>query len=120
MDKKTDYSDSEFEIKSLNKKILELESQVQHMKQIIIDNDLEEEIENVDFMSEEEYICIKGINHLKKLYENGTFQKDDTQQLDILIKNLRLIRGHTTSKKGGKKLKTEDVGELFSIVKNNG
>jgi|13_taG_2_1085334.scaffolds.fasta_scaffold00468_17 hypothetical protein len=117
MSDKTDYSDVEFEIASLNKKILELESENQKMKQVIVDNDLEDEIEGLDSISEEEYICVKGIGHLKKLYENGTFGKDDTQQLDILIKNLRLIRGQSTKKPKGNKLKTEDVGELFSIVK---
>lgn len=117
MSKKTDYTDAEFEIKALQKKILELESENQKMKQVIVDNELEDEIEGLDSMSEEEYICVKGIGHLKKLYEKGTFDKNDTQQLDLLIKNLRLIRGQSTKKSGGKKLKTEDVGELFSIVK---
>ena len=109
--------DAEFEIKRLKKQILELESINQRMKVVIVDNELEDEIEGIDSMSEEEYICVKGIGHLKKLYENGTFGKDDTQQLDILIKNLRLIRGQSTRSTKGKKLKTDDIGELFSIVK---
>jgi hypothetical protein len=116
-DKKVDYTDVEFEIESLRKKIIELESENQKMKQVILDNELEDEIDGLDSISEEEYICIKGIGHLKKLYENGTFQKEDTQQLDLLIKNLRLIRGQSTKKPKGKKLKTDDLGELFSIVK---
>jgi hypothetical protein len=116
-DDKIDYTDTEFEIKRLKTQILELESLNQRMKTVIIDNELEGEIEGIDSMSEEEYICVKGIGHLKKLYENGTFGKDDTQQLDILIKNLRIIRGQPTASTKGKKLKTKDVGELFSIVK---
>lgn len=119
MKDKTDYSDVEFEIKALKNKIIELESENQKMKQVILDNELEDEIDGLNSMSEEEYICIKGIGHLKSLYENGTFTKDDTQQLDILIKNLRMIRGQSTQKAKGKKLKTEDIGELFSIVKGN-
>lgn len=114
---KIDYSDSEFEIERLKKQILELESLIQKMKQVIIDNNLEEEVEGISEMSEEEYICVKGIGHLKKLYENGTFSKDDTTQLDILIKNLRTIRGQSTKKPKSGKIKEENLGELFSIVK---
>lgn len=117
MSDENDYTDAEFEIASLRAKLKELESENQKMKQVIIDNELEEEIEGLDSVSEEESICVNGIMHLKKLYENGTFTKDDTQQLDILIKNLRIIRGQSTAKPKGKKLKTNDKAELFSIVK---
>ena len=112
-----DYSDVEYEISELRQKIIKLESENQKMKQVILDNELEEELEGLSSISEEEYICVKGIGHLKKLFENGSFTKDDTQQLDILIKNLRMIRGQSNKKAKGKKLKTEDVAELFSIVK---
>ena len=113
----SDYKDVEYEISILKDKILQLESENQKMKQVILDNELEDEIDGLDTISEEEYICVKGIGHLKKLFENGTFTKDDTQQLDLLIKNLRMIRGQNSKKAKGKKLKTEDVAELFSIVK---
>lgn len=113
----SDYTDAEFEISVLKKKLIELESENQKMKQVILDNELEEEIEGLSSISEEEYICVKGIGHLKKLFENGSFTKDDTQQLDILIKNLRMIRGQSSKKSKSKKLKSEDVAELFSIVK---
>lgn len=112
-----DYKDLEYELSILKDKILKLESENQRMRQVILENDLEEEIEGLDSISEEEYICVKGINHLKKLFENGTFTKDDTQQLDILIKNVRMIRGQSSKKSNAKKIKTEDVAELFSIVK---
>lgn len=111
------YDDTEYQISILRNKIIELESENQKMKQVILDNDLQDEIEGLSSISEEEYICIKGIGHLKKLFENGTFTKDDTQQLDILIKNLRMIRGQSVNKNKSKKLKTSDVAELFSIVK---
>lgn len=113
----SNYKDVEYEISILKDKILQLESENQKMKQVILDNELEDEIDGLDAISEEEYICVKGIGHLKKLFENGNFTKDDTQQLDILIKNLRMIRGQNSKKAKGKKLKTEDVAELFSIVK---
>lgn len=118
MSDKTDYTDAEFEIKTLQKKILELESENQKMKQVIVDNELEDEIEGLDSISEEEYICVKGIGHLKKLFDSGNFTKDDVQQLDLLIKNLRLIRNQDTGKKkSSKKVKTDNIAELFEIVK---
>lgn len=114
---KVDYSDMEFEVKALRDKIIDLEAQNQKMKQIISDNDLEDELDGFNHMSEEEYICVKGIGHLKHLFESGNFTKDDVQQLDLLVKNLRLIRNQDVKKSKGKKIKTQDVAELFSIVK---
>lgn len=109
------YNDIEFEVNTLKKKIKELEKENLNLKQVIKDNELEDEIDDVNFVSDEEEICINGIMHLKKLYETGTFEKNDTQQLEILVKLLMQIRGKAPAKE--KKVKTQDIGELFNIVK---
>lgn len=109
------YNDIEFEVNTLKKKIKELEKENLNLKQVIKDNELEDEIDDVNSVSDEEEICINGIMHLKKLYETGTFEKNDTQQLEILVKLLMQIRGKAPAKE--KKVKTQDIGELFNIVK---
>ena len=117
MSDEIDYTDAEFEIKLLNKKLLEVESENAKMKQVIIDNDLEDELDDLETMSTEEYICVKGIDHLKNLYETGTFDKSDTQQLEILVKVLHQIRGKTPSTGKSTKIKTDNVAELFKLAK---
>lgn len=110
--------EKEFEVATLNKRINELEAELEKAYRIIQENDLEDELDEVNFTSVEEQICIDGIRHLAKLFEQGSFTKDDTQMLDILHKNLRMIRGQSIpNERKGKKVKKEDLGKLFDIVK---
>jgi ribosomal protein S13 len=100
-----------------NTEIARLKTEIERLKQILVENDLEEEFTDTRSVSQEEQICIDGINHLSKLFANGTFTKDDAQMLDILHKNLRLCRGQSTGENSNKKTKKASVSELLSIVK---
>lgn len=115
----SDFKDMEesFEIKALQKKVSEQKAEIEKLRQVIKDNDLEDEIDEVSEISDAEFICIKGLEHLKKLYESGTFEKNDTQQVETLVKTLRMIRGQSSdnSKKTGK-IKTDNVQELFKLA----
>jgi ribosomal protein S13 len=107
------------ELISHKTEIMRLTAEIDRLKQILVDNDLEEELANIATVSQEEQICVDGINHLSKLFANGTFTKDDAQMLDILHKNLRLCRGQSTGDDSKKsKAKKASVSELLSIVKN--
>ena len=115
-----DFKDMEesFEIKALQKKVAEQKAEIEKLRQVIKDNDLEDEIEDAAEMSDAEFICVKGLEHLKKLYDTGTFEKTDTVQVKTLVETLRMIRGQSSGdKKGGKPLKTNDVGKLLEIAK---
>ena len=90
---------------------------VQRMKQVIIDNDLTDEIEGIDSMSDSEQICIKGIYQILEIVEKGAQSDSDIKNFDILYKNLRLIRGQEVPKSGNKKIKGAKVADLVSIVK---
>lgn len=110
--------EAEFEVKALQKKIAEQKSEIDRLMQVIRDNDLEDEIGEATEMSDAEYICIKGLEHLRKVYEAGTFEKDDTQQVKILVESLRTVRGQSTGDgKKSKSIKTNDVGKLLDIAK---
>ena len=103
------------EIEALRKRLFELEQENAKLKQIMRDND----IEDSDLtMSDEESICINEIRNLRDLSNVGSFGKEEAQILDLLYKNLRLIRGLSTEKIG-KKQKPIDVKELFKIVEGN-
>lgn len=119
MDKQLDSKELEvaFEIKSLRKKIQDLESENQKLKQILIDNDLMDEVKEVSTtLSDEEFICINEIRKIKELSENGFLEEEDVRKMDILYKNLRAIRGQAPAEKENKKLKKADVKDLFKIV----
>ena len=85
--------------------------------QFLVDNDLDEDIE-IDIISDEEAICINEIRKLKQLSDNGSFGKNEAIVLDLLYKNLRMIRGASPDKvkKSSKKV---DKAELFKIVEGN-
>lgn len=64
-----------------------------------------------------EYICQKGISDLSKLAQSGGLTQDDAKTLDILHKNLRMVRGNLDKKEVPGRAATE--AELLKIVKND-
>lgn len=119
MDDFPEIDDAQFELNSLQKKISEQKAEIEKLRQVIKENDLEEEVEGAAELSDAEFICIKGLETLKKLFENGTFDKSEVQQVEILVKTLRSIRGQSTdSGKKSKPIKTDNVQELFKMVKD--
>ena len=112
------YIDLEQELNLAKNKILELESENEKLKEVIRDNDLEDEIENFELLSDSELICVKGISQILELVEKGVHQDSDVKNFDILYKNLRLIRGKSDSKeKKAKPAKEEDLAKLLKIAK---
>lgn len=111
-DKKVKY-DPELEILSLTKKLNETEAMLSRLKEVIVDNQLQDE---VDFScsSTEEVLCINGINHIAKLVEAHDYDKNDIASFEKLFNILRAIRGKEAS--GNKKIKDKEVAELLSIV----
>ena len=112
------YKELELQYDISQKKIKELESEIEQLKQVIKDNELEDQLEDIDFLTPEEQICIDGIKHLKKLFELGSFTKDDATIFDTLHKNLRMIRGQKGPKE--RKTKPKTAAELFSIIEGSG
>jgi len=121
VDNKLDSKDMEvaFEIKSLRKRIQELEVENTKLKKVLTDNDLADEIANIPEISDEEFICVNEIKKLRTLSETGFLEEAEVKMLDILHKNLRAIRGMSPMDKESKKLKKADVKELFKIVEGN-
>jgi hypothetical protein len=105
----------EAQVKAYQSKIAELEKEIVKLMQVIKDNDLEDEISDVTYMSDEEIICVNEIRKLKELSDVGSFTQEEAKTLDILYKNLRMIRGNAPRKAKGK-TKEEDIGKLLAIV----
>lgn len=104
----------QMEVKALRKELEKAKKEVDQYKKVIIDNDLQDEIGDIQVLSMEEQICVDGIKHLADLFKNGTFDKNDASNYDILHKNLRLIRGQNTESK--KKKVKFDINEALTIV----
>jgi len=112
-----DLGDAGRELLALNKRISDLEAENGRIKQVIKDNDLEDELDGLDCTSLEERICINGIRYIAQLVEAQDFDQNDIKNFDILYKTLRSIRG--MSAPSSKKTKVADVSELLKIVGND-
>ncbi len=107
-------SDFEIELKALKDRVSEVEAENSKLKEVIIDNDLEEQVEGIDCTSLEEQICVNGIRYIATLVRDQEFDDKDIKSFETLLKCLRTIRG-----KGDKLVKTkkqETTAELLKIV----
>ena len=112
------YKDLEHELDFYKKKVLELQGENQKMKEVITENDLEDELDGFESMSEAESICIKGITQILELVEAKQHSDSDIKNFDILYKNLRLIRGKSDEKgKKTKAAKSDNIADLLKIAK---
>jgi transcriptional regulatory protein LevR len=109
-----EFNEFEAELKALKERISTVEAENGKMKDIIIENGLEEELEGIDFTSVEELICIDGIRHIAMLVRDQDYSDRDIKNYDILLKNLRQIRGKNDSMV--KPTKKESTAELLKIV----
>lgn len=100
------------EVKELKAENERLEKLAFKYEAIIRKGGLADELDK-DF-SDEEYICVKGIETIKKLVMNQIQTKDDVNMFDILFRNLTVIRG---IKVGNiKKEKPKSREELLKVI----
>jgi len=104
--------DPELEIRNLQNQISELKVENSRLKEVIRDNELEDEVE-IDCTSIEEGICINGINHISLLVRDQQYDKKDVESFEKLYNILRSIRGKAPA--GKKKVKGE-IADLLKIV----
>jgi len=109
-----DYKDEDNEFKSFQEKINKLEIENERMKEVLLENGLEDEVPDVDCISVEEKICVNGIKHISQRVELDDFDDKDVKNFEVLHRTLGQIRGRKGSSKSKKKMTT---GELISIVK---
>lgn len=91
----------------------EFQKQIYALEKIVRSNGLEELLPAK--ISDEEFICINGIDTIKMLVFNKIFTKDDINMFDVLYRNLNIIRGIKGSNQ--KKEKAKSHAELLQLVK---
>ena len=109
-----DFNEFEEELKALKERISAVEAENGKLKDVIIENDLQDELEGINFTSVEEQICIDGIRHIAMLVRDQDYSDRDIKNYDILLKNLRQMRGKIDSMV--KPTKKESTAELLKIV----
>lgn len=75
-------------ITKLKKENEELKNRIEHLENILKGNSYG--------ISSEELICIEQIENLKKISSKRELTLEEVKKLDLLIKNLRLIREQST------------------------
>lgn len=108
------YKDLQLELESSFERISDLESENAKLKEVIINNELEEEIEGVDFTSIEERICMDGIKDIAEKVRTHQYDKDDVKNFDTLYRVLRQIRGQSTAT--APKAKKVDITDALKVV----
>lgn len=108
-------SDEKKEIEKVDYKAVaeEFQRRIYTLEKIIRSNGLDSELPNP--ISDEEFICLKGIETVKMLVFNQIHTKDDINMFDILYRNLNTIRGIKGSNQKKEKPKTH--AELLQLVK---
>ena len=109
--------DFAIEQENLAKKLADAENLIERLKEVIVDNELEDELEDIDVTSLEEKICMDGIRHIAELVQSQQYDDKDVKNFDVLYRTLRSIRGKTPS--GNSKKKTSKA-DLLKIVGNIG
>lgn len=113
--KKDLYKDLQLEFRELQAKYSDLQIISQRLKDVIVKNDLTEELDDIDFITTEERLCINGINHIAELVRTHQYDDKDVKNFDTLFKALRTIKGQSLPESSGKKNKTS-VKDLLKIV----
>lgn len=106
--------DLELEMKALQEELMKLKSEIAKLKEVIVDNGLESELPDTDFVSVEEQVCRNGINHIAKEVEMGTFNKDHVTSFNTLYNVLRSIKGKSPA--GKSKVKSAEVKTLLKAI----
>ena len=95
--------EKQFELKILEDEIERLENENTKLRILLKEAGMDDDVGSV---SDEEAICISQINRLKKYSDTRDLSNDEIKNLDLLNKNLRMIRGNL---KRGKKSKLKEM-----------
>ena len=95
---------------ALHNRIAELEAENNSLK-------LQLQLKLTPYISSEEMICIEQISMLKEASANRQLSLDEIKRLDLLIKNVRIVRGENKPIDVESTSSTE--AELLALVVNS-
>ena len=101
-----------FELEVLKEENKELKRQVAEYEKTLAYY----EIDEIEVLSDTEYICVEEIKKLKKLSDLHGLNDDQIKSLDVLHKNLRQCRKDNELEKKKVKQAEANVEDLLSIV----
>lgn len=112
-------------VQASGQKIRKLEEEVKHLQDLLtstsklIDEQEDSKVESV-IKSPAQIICEQQIERISALAIGRTLALEEVKALDLLVKNLMLLKGEATAINGAprkKKPKVYTDGELVSIAK---
>lgn len=108
--------ENEFREKMLMDEIDNLKNEITKLKVLLKEAGVET---GPEIISDEELICIKEISRLRKKSEGdeGQLSSSDIKDLDLLVKNLKLIRGENTRVGRKSKLEKMSTKDLMKELK---
>ena len=111
-------SDIDLEIKALKDRISEVEAENSKLKEVIVQNDLQDEIEDIDCTSLEEQLCVNGIRYIAAKVRDQDFDDKDVKSFQTLYSVLQNIRGNKGlgTTKSNKKVSTADLLRIVEKV----
>jgi cell division septum initiation protein DivIVA len=92
-----------------------LEDEVEHLKKLLVNGT--SIIQAPQFISNEELICIRQIDELKRISDNDVLTLEDSKKLDTYVKVLKLIRSNTKEAKDI--LKDVNTEDLLKVVETD-
>ena len=111
-----EYADKQFEvINTLTAENEQLKAENTHLKQLLSSIPKGGTINNFP-ISEEELICIEQISKLKDSSEKRELTLDEIKKLDLLHKNLKMIRDNVVIDVKPSKQKSLSSDKLLSII----
>lgn len=108
------YKDLQLELEASIERISQLESENAKLKEVIVVNDLEDEIEGVELTSIEEKICMDGIKDIAEKVRTHQYDDKDVKSFETLYRVLRQIRGQNTN--NVPKSKKVDITDALKVV----
>lgn len=106
----------EFKIKKLEEEVSNLKKEIDKYRVLLKDLDPDADVSDI---SDEEIIIVQQISKLKAYSSQRELTNDEVKNLDLYVKNLRLIRGLNNRDKSAGKAKNLSKEELESIIKGS-
>jgi len=104
MSKQRDFSNSHIQLSKLTE-------ENQHLKNL-----LREKVGTTQPLSDEESICVVQIKILREMASVRELTLEEVKKLDLLVKNLRIVRGSVIVQEKEDKTKTWSTEKLLELI----
>lgn len=106
----------DLQIQKLKNENDKLQNEINKLKVLLKELDPDADVSEI---SDQEIICIEQIKKLREYSKQRELTNDEIRNLDLLVKNIRLIRGESGRTRSGGNTKNLSEKELEAIIKGS-